>query len=347
MRCRRLWVPKKTAVELSPKAEDEIDSILAIFDDPAQRAEWEVTLRRNFTGRAELADAYDKVRQEAFGRAVTANMADPADYADKAVKLARMERIAEKQLAGVRRRGKTIGLGASNLGAELAEVASRTANPNQRRNQQRDRKYLEIVGAAERNGQLTQTGLVGSKITKALGSYRLPHWEKTTIPLKVLALSYETAKREGRTINLRISHEAQEKALASSRGPVSFVQNQVRETLKRRFEADAPEFWFVMEWDGENRFHLHGGYELQSHIDHQLIDTALRNAGGWSGAAASGLAQVSTKLIDPIVWASYVMKHLNLTATVTDRKLLASTAQIRDAARGSWDGLRSRLPASN
>ena len=163
------------------------------------------------------------------------------------------------------------------------------------------------------------------------------------MPLKVMAMSLETGKRGGRTINLRISHDAAAKALRSSRGPVSFVQNQVRDTLKRRFEADAPEFWFVMEQDPKG-FHLHGAYEHASHINYVDIDRALRDAGGWESTQGKGLGQMSVFLKDPIWWAHYTVKQINVTRMLTDRKLFASTAEIRDAARGSWEAVRARMP---
>jgi hypothetical protein len=122
------------------------------------------------------------------------------------------------------------------------------------------------------------------------------------------------------------------------------MQNQVRETLKRRFEADAPEFWFVMERDTDDHFHLHGAYVDQGHVPHGLVDVALRDAGGWTSTNAAGLAQRSVEIRDPLYWGSYVVKQMNLTANMTDRKLLASTAEIRDAARGGWDRWRSQLP---
>jgi hypothetical protein len=159
-----------------------------------------------------------------------------------------------------------------------------------------------------------------------------------------MALSLETGKRGGRTINLRISHNASAKALGSSRGPVSFVQNQVRDTLKRRFEADAPEFWFVMEQDPVKGFHLHGAYEYALNIDYLDIDRALRDAGGWGNTAGKGLSQMSVPLKDPIWWAHYTVKRINLTRMLTDRRLFASTSEIRDAARGGWEAVRARMP---
>lgn len=330
--------------ELKPANERLLAEVLSDVSDPALRSELEASFRQRLKAREDLAEANETVFNAAYERALSLGIDDPAEYSRRAVKLAFMESIHAAKVAAIRKSPLRMAMNEANRAALAAEIASRTANPAQRRNHQRDREYLEIIGSAEREGRLSAPGLVGAEIEKKLGRYKLPHWEKTTLPLKVAALSLETAKRGGRTINLRIGHTFSQKALGASRGPVSFMQNQVRETLRRRFEADAPEFWFVMERDTDDLFHLHGGYVDQGHIPHGLVDAALRDAGGWTGTPGAGLAQKSAALKDPLFWAWYVVKQMNLTPTLTNRKLLASTAEIRDAARGAWDGWRSRLP---
>lgn len=330
--------------ELKAANERLLAEVLSDVSDPGVRADLEKRFRKRLKAKEDRAEGNEAVFNAAFGRALSLGIDDPLEYAQRAVKLAFMESIQAVKVAAVRKAPVRIATSGANHAAVAAESASRTANPTQRRNHQRDREYLEIIGSAEREGRLSSPGLVGAEIQKKLGRYRPPHWEKTTLPLKVAALSLETAKRGGRTINLRIGHTSSKKALTSSRGPVSFMQNHVRETLKRRFEDDAPEFWFVMERDSEDLFHLHGAYVDQGHISYGLVDAALRDAGGWTSPKASGLAQQSAELKDPLYWASYAVKQMNLTSTMTDRKLLASTAEIRDAARGGWETVRNSLP---
>lgn len=331
--------------ELKPANERLLAEMLSDVTDPVLRLELDSRFRKRLKAREDRAEANEQVFNEAFSRALSLGIEDPQDYARRAVKLAFRERLHEMKVAAVRKAPMRMATNAANSAAVAAEAASRTASPTRRRNQQRDRQYLEIIGSAERAGRLANVALVGAEIKKHVGRYRLPHWEKTTLPLKVAALSLETARRGGRTINLRIGHTFSKKALVASRGPVSFMQNQVRETLKRRFEGDAPEFWFVMERDTHELFHLHGAYVDQTHIAHRLVDAALRDAGGWTSTSGGGLAQQSRELKDPLFWASYVVKQMNLTSDLTDRKLLASTAELRDAARGAWDGWRSHLPS--
>lgn len=332
--------------ELKPANERLLAEVLADVADPSLRNELETRFRRRLEGREARGEANDNVFNAAYARAVSLGLEDPGEYARRAVKLAFMESIHKAKIAAIRKAPVRAAIAGTNRAARAEEDLSRTANPGQRRSPQRDRQYLEIVGSAERAGQLIRGGSVGAEIKSQLGRYRLPHWEKTTLPLKVAALSLETAHRRGRTINLRVGHTFSKKALGSSRGPVSFIQNQVRETLKRRFEADAPEFWFVMERDNDDLFHLHGAYVDQAHVDHRLVDAALRDAGRWDETAGAGLSQKSVELRDPLYWASYVVKQMNLTTTLTDRKLLASTAELRDAARGAWDRWRSELPST-
>lgn len=332
--------------ELKAANERLLAEVLSDVSDAGVRADLEKRFRSRLKAKEDRAEGNEAVFNAAFGKALSLGIDDPHEYAERAVKLAFMEGIHAIKVAAVRKAPVHMATNAADRAAVAAEAASRTANPTQRRNQQRDREYLEIIGSAERGGRLSTPGLVGGEIEKKLGRYRLPHWEKTTLPLKVAALSLETEKRGGRTINLRIGDTFSKKALGSSRGPVSFMQNQVRETLKRRFAADAPEFWFVMERDSDDLFHLHGAYVDQRHVGHGLVDAALRDAGGWSSPKGKGRAHQSAELKDPLYWASYVIKQMNLTSTLTDRKLLASTAELRDAARGAWDGWRSRLPGS-
>ena len=114
------------------------------------------------------------------------------------------------------------------------EQASRTAKPNQRRLPQRDRQYLEIIGDAEDGGYLHDAPLVLSKLKKKLRTYRLPHWEKTTTALKVMAMSVVSAEKGAQTINLRLSPKVSGEAQASSR-PAVYMQARIREALKRAY----------------------------------------------------------------------------------------------------------------
>ncbi len=336
-------MPKRPDVILSPADEQFIADMLSEMEDPDLRVEWDRKLRKMLAQGAVLADENRHTFNEAFERAKNTGIADIEGYTRRANQLALIQKRQVRELSALKARPQVFATKAANRAAEQGERASKSANPGKRRMLQVDRRYLEITGIADRNGQPMSSGSVGAEIKKTLQGYRLPHWEKTTLPLKVLALSLEIGKRGGRTINFRISHDASAKALASSRGPVSFVQNQVRDTLKRRFEADAPEFWFVMEQDPKG-FHLHGAYEHASHINYLDIDRALRDAGGWGSTQGKGLSQMSVLLKDPIWWAHYTVKQINVTRMLTDRKLFASTAEIRDAARGSWEAVRARMP---
>lgn len=332
--------------EMKAANERLLAEVLSDVSDPGVRAELEKRFRRRLKAKEDRAEGNEAVFNAAYGKALSLGIEDPLEYAQRAVKLAFMESIHAIKVAAVRKAPVRMAMSGANRAAVAAEAASKTANPNQRRNPQRDREYLKIIGSAERGGRLSTPGLVGAEIEKALGRYRPPHWEKTTLPLKVAALSLETEKRGGRTINLRIGDTFSRKALGASRGPVSFMQNQVRETLKRRFADDAPEFWFVMERDTDDLFHLHGAYVDQDHVPYKLIDAALRDAGGWATPTGKGRAHQSAPLEDPLFWASYVVKQMNLTTTMTDRKLIASTAELRDAARGAWATVRNTLPRS-
>lgn len=326
---------------LSHQSEQDLISILDAISDPDLRRAQERRLRKQLAQREEEAAASAQVFQEAYEWAVRRAHPDPLEHALLKVETAKTLRMAEKRTraalsAPIREAAKD-----ADRVAERQERASRTAKPGQRRKLQQDRKYVAVLGGAEREGRF---GSVEGEIEKKLRGYKPECWEKATLPLKVLALCLETKRIGGRTINMRISDEMGRKALASGRGAVSFVQNQVREMLKRTFADDAPDFWFVMERDTKERFHLHGAYVAPAHIDHALIDDALRRASRWSESSTRGKAQLSRTLDDPFWWAAYVLKRMNLTRMVTERKLLGCTAPLRSSAIGRWASLRDELP---
>jgi hypothetical protein len=327
--------------KLSKQSEQDLISILDHISDPEVRRTQERQLRRQFAQRDEEAAASARVFQEAREWAVLHAHPDPVEHALLKVETAKKLRMLERRTRAAL--GASLRAAAKDADrlADRYERASRTANPGQRRKLQQDRKYVAILGDAEREGRF---GSVEAEIEKNLRGYKPECWEKATLPLKVLALCLETKRIGGRTINLRISDEMGHKALASERGPVSFVQNQVREMLKRTFADDAPDFWFVMERDTKERFHLHGAYVAPAHIDHALIDDALRRASRWGDPSTRGKAQVSDDLGDAYGWAAYLLKRMNLTRMVTERKLLACTAPLRSSAMGRWASLRENLP---
>lgn len=192
---------------LKPENETLLADILSDVADSGLRADLEAHLRKRLAAREDRADANQKVFNDAYHRALALGIEDPDDFAQRAVKLDFMRNVLAMKVAALRKASSRMAANEANRNALENEAASRTASPDQRRNPQRDREYLEIVGSEERAGRLQSSGLVGAKIQKRLGNYRLPHWEKTTLPLKVMALSMEAHMRGGRTINLRLGHE--------------------------------------------------------------------------------------------------------------------------------------------
>jgi predicted metal-dependent hydrolase len=126
------------------------------------------------------------------------------------------------------------------------------------------------------------------------------------------------------------------------------MQDAIRRNLEKAFgKGITPEFWFVIETDSDERFHLHGAVEtpnLPGAV--QMVDQALRAAGGrWDSAKGHQHQQVSKGLDDPIWWAFYAVKEFNVgKRRIIDAKLFASTAEIRARARSHWECLRGTLP---
>lgn len=151
-----------------------------------------------------------------------------------------------------------------------------------------------------------------------------------------------SANSNARTsLRLELSKEINEAARRSPRGIVSYMQDRIRKALKEAFADDAPEFWFVLERDNATRCHLHGAVVVPHPGCEPMIDEALRKAGGsW---AQKSFQQVGSKLNDPIWWAHYTIKSLNMTVLDIDTRLFASTVGIRQAAREGWGPLRLKL----
>jgi hypothetical protein len=332
-------------VPLSPEEEQEVAIALSVIlldiDDPLIRASFEKQVRSEAQAGAN-ASAQNRIYfREELAFAENAGYADPVDYAQTiAAHRSRLD-VLESRGKRALRQAKSFTVNFANRAASRTEKASRTARHTPRRRLQADKKFLMIIGVAEKEGRPTTSGSVGADIQRAIPGYRLPHWEKTTLPLKVLALSVESHRQGAHTINLRLSKEIDEAARRSPRGIVSYMQDRIRKALKDAFADDAPEFWFVLERDDATRFHLHGAVIVPQSGCEPMIDDALRKAGGsW---AQKSFQQVGSKLNDPIWWAHYTIKSLNMTVLDIDTRLFASTLAIRQAAREGWDGLRLKL----
>lgn len=338
--------------ELTPSSQKILqgilDGIVGLGARPGD-AEWEATKTwalPRLQARDQRAAEWVADCQEAYDYAVAEGFADPLDYAqNRAHALARLRILERRQKANL----EAVKLGtrkATNRLAEKRETASKNAHGNRRRYLQADRIYLEIIGAAEAEGLPATDPLVTGKLEKRLKGYKLPHWDKTTLPLKVMAMSVALAKHGARTVNLRLSPDVQERAKSANKTVVSFLQNRIRMELKKEFEADAPEFWFVIERDNDKRFHLHGAIACPDDgLFREGIEKALRRAAGkWNSKAGQHHQLLTKPLAKPFGWATYVTKDLNVTAMSVPGKLLGWSGGVRAQAQHEWNGLRKALP---
>jgi hypothetical protein len=324
-----------------------IDAALEDVDDP----DLANALRKDFMARAQRKanqDAQDRRRyREAREYAVEADLDDPSEYAADAVAAHRVLDRYDATVKAIFRRVMSRSARRTDRAATKQEAASKSANPSLRRHPQKDRLYVQILGEAERKGFLSNRPLVSTKLNFKIPGYKLPHWQKTTMALKVMALSIESEKEGSQTINLHPNRDVCKAALESPRGPASYMQDRIRKAMERTFgKGESPEFWFVIETDSECRFHLHGAVVTPTTPNApKMVDAALRSAGGeWDAAGGHQHQQVSRSLDGPLGWASYVCKHMNLARNVIDRRLLASTAGIKRKAVMGWNDLRASLP---
>ena len=337
-------------IPLPPEELARIEAFVAGIDDEVVQRK----LRRKLTETAQAeanSHALDRRRfREAIEFATLNGYADPAAYANARVASQRTLDKHDSRVTAIMKRGSFRSAKRFDRAAVRHEDASKSAKPSRRRMPQRDRQYLEIVGEAEKLGYLGDRALVLSKINSKLTYYRLPHWDHTTLPLKMLAYSIESAKDGAQTINLRPNPKVTEQALRSPRGPAGYMQDRIRREMEKAFGRDnIPDFWFVVETDSDKRFHLHGAVVTPTVVGApDMVDAALRAAGGtWDAAKGHHHQQISKSLDDPIYWAFYVCKRMNVGKARIDRKLSASTDGVRKRAALGWDDMRATLPQSS
>lgn len=338
-------------VPLDPRELAEIEDMISELTDPALQQQWRTKLVKKAQSEANASAEDRRVFRTALEQARSEGHPDPEEFAAGRVQIARLRVLHEKRIQAIFKRADRANRRRRDRAEAKLEKASRTANPTMRRFPQRDRMYVEIVGEAEKGGYLGDLPLVVSKLENALGPYRLPHWEKTTISLKVMAMSVVSAREGAQTINLRPNEDTCSKALNSPRGPAGYMQDTIRKALERAFgKGRAPDFWFVIETDSDTRFHLHGAVETPSQPDAvTLVDAALRAAGGaWDSAKGQHHQQLTKGVDEPLWWAFYAVKTMNIgKRRLGDAKLFASTSDLRSRARAGWDDLRAALPQSD
>ncbi len=323
--------------------------MIADMEPPALQQQWRSKLLKKAQGKANSAAKARRVFRDAIEKATADGHPDPQAFAAYRVEEQRLIDLHEKRVEAIFKRVEMANRRRFDRVRTRQEKASKTAQPTKRRLPQRDRQYVEIIGEAEKGGYLADGPLVLQIIEKKLRTYRLPHWEKTTISLKVMAMSFQSSKEGAQTINLRLNSVVCGKALASPRGPASYMQDAIKRAFDKTFgKGKGPEFWFVIETDGSTRFHLHGAVvtpNVTGAVD--MVDAALRAAGGkWESVRGQQHQQVTRPVHDPLWWAFYAVKRMNIGNRSISTKLFASTRDLRSRTQVTWDALRAALPQS-
>jgi hypothetical protein len=335
-------------VPISPDRLREIAAFVAEDDDLKVKLILQERLIRIAQKEAN-EDALNRKRyRKAIEEAHLEGYADPEGYARAVVGKLKLIDLHESRVRAMFRRVEARNTkGRDKLAAKL-ETASKTANPSIRRLPEVDRQYVEIIGEAEKEGTLSNVPSVPSKLNSKIPGYHLPHWEKTTTVLKIMAMSLESSREGAQTINLLLNPSVCEKALRSPKGPATYIQHRIRVAFKKAFNGEIPDFWFVIETDTDQRFHVHGAVVTPNVPDAvKKVDDGLRVAGGvWDNPAGGQKQQLSTSLDHPIGWASYICKRMNKGKTRIETKLFGSTLPIRRRAEAGWDALRAALPQS-
>jgi hypothetical protein len=299
---------------MDPRKVAEIDDLLADEDDADIKAAVREKLVAQLQAETNERVRFRKAYREAFQAARDAGDPHPRIKAQFAVRRQQIVDQYAKRVRALTKRAEDVSRRSADRTQLRFEKASKSTQPHRRRFAGRDREYVEIIGEAQKSGYLHDVPLVLSKIKSKLNHYRLDHWEKTTTPLKVMAMAVVGAREGAQTINLHLNPDTCKKALASPKGPAVFLQGRIRQAFERVFgKGNVPDFWFVIETEFGRDFHLHGMVITPAVVNgRDLVDSALRAAGGrWLASGGHQHQQVSDDPWAPLGWASYVVKRLN------------------------------------
>lgn len=306
------------------------------------------TMRRKMLRTAQNAAEWDWIYQQSYSEAVAHGHLDPADYArsqaEHTMNFIRSERRKEATLAKALRGRRDL----YRASSEKLDRLSKVVRKERRSDLTNDGKLIELLGELEKQGhKAAGSSLVRSKIASELTGYKPPHWDHTTIPLKILVWSTLISEQGGRAFTLRLNTFLASHALDHHRGPAWVMHRRINTTLRKAFGAkDKPDFWLVVERDPMARsFHIHGGIEVPT--DDGGLDgvrSALHAAGGeWASALHSDAQLDDRAITEPAAWASYVYKRFHKNKADLDASPCSATLSLRSRSEHRWAKLRADL----
>lgn len=231
---------------------------------------------------------------------------------------------------------------------EAASARVETAPGSSRRLPQRDKQLIDILGQHQKRGGELPCPLVAEKIQKKLRAIRIPSWNKTSVVLRATAYALQTHHEGGFAFSMNITPSVEKAARASRRGAASYIQDRIRKAMTKEFGVnDAPDFWLVAEASRtDRRLHVHGGItvDLTDRDLRRRVEASLMSAGGgWSSPSGKIYATDFRRMDQPLTWASYCLKDMNLTGSEVPNRLVTSTAGIRRRAQDRWGEMRALL----
>jgi hypothetical protein len=274
---------------------------------------------------------------------------DPVDFALRKVEAKHAPGKLLAYYLKVKKRAESASAKARDRLERKIERIKKRAIKGSTTHRQRDLEYVNLLGKAEKEKTLAHRPSVVGEIKRKLGKYKPPHEDHLTVPLRVLAWSIITHEAGGLAFNLHLGTAMNEKALSSKRGVASFIQERIRDQLVRSFGGEAPDFWFGVETAAKGkRIHVHGGIILpRVHDAVGIAEKALTRAGGAWAAPAGVAHQVKfASLYGPYNWASYVLKRMNTTKWLIDRRPVAASQGMSVRTQARWPTLRRELPSA-
>ena len=163
----------------------------------------------------------------------------------------------------------------------------------------------------------------------------VPHWEKTTLPLRVLAMSVGAGKLGARDFTLHLSDDVLDYALGGD--GQSFAKRMLRR-LKDSLALEygkvgmtPPDFLFQVERGRGEKPHIHGVIIAPDDMPLVRLRAALRKAGGdpWKKTPHVPTQVDIGELPEPVGWVGYIIKFAEITKKDVGDNTFAATLGMR------------------
>ncbi|MEQ9317453.1 MAG: hypothetical protein RLN72_16510 [Henriciella sp.] len=199
-----------------------------------------------------------------------------------------------------------------------------------------------------RRGDVVGAKVVQRRLMKRLkrlngmeGDVKIYGWDKCTFLLKSCFISWAISPKLVVPFTVNLSETSVRGAKNAKAGFASHLQSRLHNILRRRFDGEVPEFWFMVEQGTANGFHLHGAIACgHDRTSKELAKHALQTFSGLESHKAVHLGAPGKRL----GWAKYCLKHaLKTQQLLGEATLFACTAGAKREGREFYKAFREEL----